>query len=524
MGTGPKVVVSLHGIRTKGAWQESLSRLLGQAGYSYDPWKFGFFRAISMVNPRARREKVNWFLERYSRLRSETDEPISIVAHSFGSYILAAALRQYPQIKFDRIILCGSIVPVDYDWESVILKRGQASVVLNQFGRRDIWVRLAEWVVSDAGPSGHQGFKNTVSGRVTQQDFADYTHSQYFYDLNFKENWIPFLRTGRASPQVNLVSGKVNWKFRLVLAIALVVLAALAAISVIDLPNRPKGTRSSSKFSSDSREVVGPADDGKGTSDPVSDTNASGADAPTASDQKPVTVAFLSDAECQLILDDQDIGVISRSSKREISIERGDHRVKCVARDDREVTYEQSISVAGSNQVVRIAIAQQVEERRQAMIKVLVDHTWKVVHGEWEAQKSNSKELPQVNCKQTMDLTTRIRVDELDNHVAKGTFHESYRSQSVLVGDFPFTEEKYCNNLINGDNDIEIHTLERSGTVTFDLSKAAGGAFPAVLDVTSCVENGQSCDADDFGAEDVDASVTSNGDKLLFGDVAYQRL
>jgi len=215
MNTVPKTtVISLHGIRTRGKWQKDLQAALEEGGFNHRALDFGFFRALSLVRGSAREKKVRWFLDQYTQIRANAKGPISIVAHSFGSYIVAAAMRKYPQIKFDRILLCGSIVPVDYDWETVVHKRDQAKEVLNQSGKQDIWVRVAEWAVRDAGPSGYRGFTNTAGGRVLQQAFSEYSHSEYFFDLNFQDNWIPFLQGKGVPPQYNLSEGGANWKFR----------------------------------------------------------------------------------------------------------------------------------------------------------------------------------------------------------------------------------------------------------------------------------------------------------------------
>lgn len=217
-------VISLHGIRTRGQWQKDLQAALEDGGFHHRALDFGFFRAISLINPWARERKVRWFLEQYTQIRATTKGPISIIAHSFGSYIVATAMRKYRQIEFDRIILCGSIVPVNYDWDSVIHKRGQAKDVLNQYGKQDIWVRLAEWAVATAGPSGYQGFGNVANGRVVQQAFLDYAHSEYFFDLNFRDNWVPFLQGKGVRPQYNLTSEGTNWKFRILVAFLLLCL------------------------------------------------------------------------------------------------------------------------------------------------------------------------------------------------------------------------------------------------------------------------------------------------------------
>lgn len=223
-------VISLHGIRTRGAWQKSLTHVLNEAGFVHRPLEFGFFRAVSLINPWARSQKVEWFRDEYSYIKETSRGPVSIIAHSFGSYLVATAMSTYREIEFERIILCGSIVPVRFDWDALILKRGQANEVLNQYGKRDIWVRAAQWAIADAGPSGYDGFRRTAGGKVQQQRFKSYSHSQYFHSLNFRKNWIPFLQGRGVQENFDLQSEGVNWRFRLLLFVILAGLVIAAYV------------------------------------------------------------------------------------------------------------------------------------------------------------------------------------------------------------------------------------------------------------------------------------------------------
>jgi hypothetical protein len=103
-------------------------------------------------------------------------------------------MEKYPLVlKFDKIIFCGSIVQRTYDWATII-KRGQAQHVLHDYGSKDIWVRLAEWVITDAGPSGQTGFIDPPTEYIIQQEHPQFRHSDHFYPSNFKQRWVPFLR------------------------------------------------------------------------------------------------------------------------------------------------------------------------------------------------------------------------------------------------------------------------------------------------------------------------------------------
>ena len=222
------VLLSIHGIRTTGRWQKSLTQAAQEAGYLYRPLDYGFFLALSLLLPWARRRKVEWFhRECEDHLRDlEPGQRASIVAHSFGTYLLASALAKYSDLVFDKVILCGSIVRKDYPWTTIIQRRGQVRQVLNEAGGKDLWASIVTWVVADAGPSGVDGFEDLADGQVLQRLHAEHGHSDYFYAGNYKRVWIPFLQTGRIEAVQPIEAPRTNWRFA---AVAGVLLSALLA-------------------------------------------------------------------------------------------------------------------------------------------------------------------------------------------------------------------------------------------------------------------------------------------------------
>jgi pimeloyl-ACP methyl ester carboxylesterase len=175
-----------------------------------------------------RQRHVNWFRDEYQRVvQNDSNRRPSIIAHSFGTYIVARALEQFPEIKFHRIILCGSIVRRDYPW-SKILDRGQAECVLNDYGAKDWVVAVAPCFANDVGPSGKVGFEDHAGGRLHQRGHEEFSHSDYFYSLNYQQLWIPFLRGMDPAPLPPLGKSSPNWKFRVTVFVSAVVLLLLA--------------------------------------------------------------------------------------------------------------------------------------------------------------------------------------------------------------------------------------------------------------------------------------------------------
>ncbi|OCF90587.1 serine/threonine-protein kinase [Nocardia brasiliensis] len=189
---GP-VVVALHGIRTHAAWQRAFTEVAGRAGLGthVDLWNFGYFSVLRFLLPWARLSKVRWFRQVYQQeFGTGSQEPPSIVAHSFGTYILGNALLRYPYLRFRKVLLCGSILPTNFPWDQLI-ERGQVQAVRNEFGSEDVWTRAVNWFVSGTGPSGLQGF-SAQCPRLQQENFT-FAHSEYFERGHMNSRWLPFL-------------------------------------------------------------------------------------------------------------------------------------------------------------------------------------------------------------------------------------------------------------------------------------------------------------------------------------------
>ena len=124
---------------------------------------------------------------------SFADRPPSVVAHSFGTFILGNALLRYRDIRVDKVILCGSILPMQFPWDELI-SNGQVSEVLNDVGTEDRWPTICSFVVPGTGASGRVGFIRKHSR--LRQEFHNLSHSEYFDAGQIRSRWIPFLKSG----------------------------------------------------------------------------------------------------------------------------------------------------------------------------------------------------------------------------------------------------------------------------------------------------------------------------------------
>ena len=193
-----RVVMSLHGIRTRGVWQKDLVPELARAGFIPYALDYDNFGALKLLLSSSLDKQVEWLLGQYDTIVAETGcERPSVVAHSFGTLQVARLIAQHKHVQFDKVILAASIAKLDYPWVEALDAR-RVHWVLNEFGGRDVWPRVAQRVVPNAGESGSSGFAATH--RALHQIYNEHhRHSDYFSKGNFSRHWVPTLLLDKRS-------------------------------------------------------------------------------------------------------------------------------------------------------------------------------------------------------------------------------------------------------------------------------------------------------------------------------------
>jgi pimeloyl-ACP methyl ester carboxylesterase len=188
-----KIIISVHGIRTTGAWQKQIASVVSENGWIYYPMDYGYFTILHFANPLTRKARIKWFCHEFDQIKERFPGITpSVIAHSNGTYIVANALKTYEHIRVDKVILCGSIARRDFDWEP-IFRRRQATMVRNEIGTKDIWSKWVRWLAwSDTGPSGQKGFSRKHD-RLVQKEFADFDHGSFQAYGHYRTFWLPFL-------------------------------------------------------------------------------------------------------------------------------------------------------------------------------------------------------------------------------------------------------------------------------------------------------------------------------------------
>lgn len=201
-----QIVVTLHGIRTDGAWQKAITPHLAREGLIPYHIHFGWFGVVKFLFPWTRNEQIERVRKELVELLATTKvRRLSVIAHSFGTYIAMEALRrENGQLNFDRLVLTGCILPTDYPWEEMI-KAKRIMAVRNDRATQDFVVRLAHWASCrpvkwltrlNAGKAGTEKFSQTLPEII---DFSiEAGHSGTHNALQY-QSWARFVAYPRLS-------------------------------------------------------------------------------------------------------------------------------------------------------------------------------------------------------------------------------------------------------------------------------------------------------------------------------------
>lgn len=194
------VVILVHGIRTQAEWQQRVAKTLKDNGNIISiPARYEFLDIIRFIIPFdfSRAKPINRITRiiRDAKKQYKIDK-VSIIAHSFGTYIVARILMDCTDIEFKRVILCGSIIKDDFGWDHYINRFDENKKynwqIVNDCGMNDIWPVLAKSITYGYGSSGRFGFgHNRVKDR-----FHNKGHGDFFNEDFVKSQWIPFLEKG----------------------------------------------------------------------------------------------------------------------------------------------------------------------------------------------------------------------------------------------------------------------------------------------------------------------------------------
>lgn len=192
-----RVIMLVHGIRTTANWQQLVEQELGllAPNVTVYPVRYGVFDLISFLSPVGTRgAPVKRVLQEIQDAKlKHPNAKISVVAHSFGTYVMSKILKHH-DVSLERLVLCGAVIPEDYRWRDV--REKIEGPVVNDVGTQDILPLVAKHATVGYGPSGRYGF-----GTVHVKDrFFDFGHSGFFTEHHIRTFWAPLLLRGQVVP------------------------------------------------------------------------------------------------------------------------------------------------------------------------------------------------------------------------------------------------------------------------------------------------------------------------------------
>ena len=168
------IVFLIHGIRDYADWQENLGyeiRKLAEGSQlncvEVVHVRYGYFNVFQFPFIDQRLRCVRAFADAYYQARTRfpyvKEADIHVLAHSNGTFVLAEAMRQHREIRFNRVILCGSVLPRGFDW-GLLWRREQVRDIHNDCANRDWpvgWLCRGLSILTPLGlgTAGYSGFE-----------------------------------------------------------------------------------------------------------------------------------------------------------------------------------------------------------------------------------------------------------------------------------------------------------------------------------------------------------------------------
>lgn len=193
-----KTLITIHGIRTNGKWQQELVEEVKKYSRSFNfvEVKYGFFDLISFVLPWSRARKIREVAAELVRVIEESkNTEVNIVAHSFGTLIVSEAFKSLSESsKVNNVIFCGSpmchVESIDH-----VVSRSERTV--NECGVADFVLLFARLFAVGLGDAGRIGFAKANTNKFVNRYFNG-GHGLYFDEVDtgdffVKKHWMPIL-------------------------------------------------------------------------------------------------------------------------------------------------------------------------------------------------------------------------------------------------------------------------------------------------------------------------------------------
>lgn len=178
-----RVVFVLHGIKSSNTtWVQDTVEIIKSRGLAAIGSTYGYFSALRFALPVTRRKNLEWFQDEYSQYPAHNPKAeFNFIGHSNGTYLLGESLKRIPGMKFNRVVLAGSVLPNDYPWRERY-EAGQFASLRNERSNKDFPVgvlcsALRGFFMRDVGTGGFEGFFGTAGLPIQEVFWHDGGHS-----------------------------------------------------------------------------------------------------------------------------------------------------------------------------------------------------------------------------------------------------------------------------------------------------------------------------------------------------------
>ena len=196
------VVLTAHGMRSRGEWQKKINTTLTDAGFLHEPVDYGHVGVLRVGLPATATAAADTFRDAYTQLRKRAPK-VCAIAHSFGTIVVGKALQMNPRLRLENVILWGCVLRCSFPWTTFYMNE-QIAAILNEACPRDPLPRLAALACSlhGGGQAGAVGFTDNPNGRVINRFHTWTNHTRLGTPLHCAEEWVPFIDSGIA-PSLN---------------------------------------------------------------------------------------------------------------------------------------------------------------------------------------------------------------------------------------------------------------------------------------------------------------------------------
>jgi len=189
-------VITVHGIRTFGQWQNRFKNIVNSAlPVQFHSYKYGYRSVLALFSRSRHAAAVNALASRFQQIFNENpDCRFAVFSHSFGTYLTIEALRlllmHSQKLPISTVVLSGSVLENTVDLSFLFDKKIR---VINDCANGDYVLWLSEAFVPFLGMAGKTGIFGMENAYLTNRHFPG-GHSSYFDGDDFMiRNWLPLI-------------------------------------------------------------------------------------------------------------------------------------------------------------------------------------------------------------------------------------------------------------------------------------------------------------------------------------------